>query len=464
MLYNPSVSPERTVYLETFGCQMNKLDSELALQALAGAGFKQTESMHEADLIVFNTCSVREHAEERVRSRLGLLDPKHRGVTKHRKPGSIVAVMGCMAQREGGDLLGRAAGVDLVVGTKQFVELPRLYQEALRSRSREVATDLAEEFRYTRDVRYRSERHRAYVSIMRGCDLRCTFCIVPATRGPEESRPLEDILSEARALAEDGVLEITLLGQTVNSWGKQIPGSPDLADLLARLDEVPGLERVRFLTSHPSFFRNRFFERVRGLRTFMPYVHVPAQSGSNRVLKRMKRLYNVQDYLRMVDEMRAALPQVAIASDWIVGFPGETEDDYRASEDLLRRVRFSQSFVFKYSPRPGTPATRLPDDVPEDEKARRCTALLAVQEEISLAENRARVGSAQSVLVDGASKTNPDRLSGRTPDNRIVVFDSDGGGRLAGTLVTVDITGASANTLYGARSAARQGRRLPIVR
>jgi tRNA-2-methylthio-N6-dimethylallyladenosine synthase len=402
--------------------------------------------MRDADLILFNTCSVREHAEDKVSSRFGLLDPRNPISKSHRKPGAVVAVMGCMAQREGDAILARAPAVDIVVGTKAFLDLPKLWQDAVRSRARRAATDLEGEFEYARDVRYRSERHRAYLSIMRGCDLKCTFCIVPTTRGPEESRPLEEILDEARALAADGVREITLLGQTVNSWGKQLPGSPDLADLLARLDEIAGLARVRFITSHPNFFKNRFFERVRGLRTFMPYVHVPAQSGSDAVLKRMKRLYKVDDYLRMVDEARAAIPDVALASDWIVGFPGETAEDWTKSAELLRRVGFAQSFVFKYSPRPSTPAVRLDDDVPEDEKSRRCTDLLKVQEQISLAQNRARVGSTVEVLVDGASKNNAARFSGRTRDNRIVVFE---GPATEGALATVVIADASPTTLYG---------------
>jgi tRNA-2-methylthio-N6-dimethylallyladenosine synthase len=447
----------KRVYLETFGCQMNKLDSELALQALAGAGFSPTETMSEADLVLFNTCSVREHAEDKVDSRLGLLRIKN-----NKKPGAVVALMGCMAQREGRALLDRQPIVDLVVGTKEFLELPRLYEETRTTRRRRVADDLDREFtEYARDPRFRTDPHRAYVSIMRGCDLNCTYCIVPMTRGPEESRALDEIVRECAALAQDGVREVTLLGQTVNSWGKQLPGSPDLADLLAKLDEIPGLLRVRFITSHPNFFRNDFWNRVKGLRTFCPYIHVPAQSGSDRILKRMKRLYKVDDYRKMVAEARAAIPDIALASDWIVGFPGETEADFQESAQLLEEIGFATSYVFKYSPRPATPAIKLEDDVPEPIKDRRCTALVNAQEARSLAANQRAIGETFEVLVEGASKRNASRLAGRTRDNRIVVFESDTPS-LEGTLVPVTIHEATGHTLYGSPRVPTP-RRLPLA-
>ncbi len=445
---------DKLVYLETFGCQMNKLDSELALQALATSGYRPTEKMGDADLVLFNTCSVREHAEDKVDSRLGLL-----GIKKNKKPGSVVALMGCMAQREGRALLHRQPVVDLVVGTKEFLELPRLVEEARTTGRRRCADDLDREFtEYARDPRFRTDPHRAYVSIMRGCDLDCTYCIVPTTRGPEQSRALEEIVRECRALARDGVKEITLLGQTVNSWGKQLPGAPDLADLLARLDEIPELLRVRFITSHPNFFRNRFWERVSGLRTFCPYIHVPAQHGNDRVLKRMHRLYTVEKYLDVVAEARATIPGIALASDWIVGFPGETEAELEQSLALLERVRFATSYVFKYSPRPGTPATRLEDDVPEKEKDRRCTLLVRAQEKISLEQNKSARGQVFEVLVEGVSKKNETKLSGRTRDNRICVFT--GARELEGRLVGVRVLDATAHTLYGELATSRS---LPLV-
>ena len=452
----------KRVYVETYGCQMNKLDSELAEQALAGAGFSRTEDVRDADLIVLNTCSVRDHAEHRVVSRLGRLKPGGR----ERKDGSVLAVIGCMAQREGEALWKVAPHLDVVAGTKEFVRLPELYERA-RLGERVSALELEGEFEYARDPRYREDPHKAWVTVMRGCDLHCTYCIVPTTRGPEESRPLEQVVHEVEHLVEDGVVEVTLLGQTVNSWGKQLPGSPDLADLLAALDGIPGLLRTRFITSHPNFFQNGFWRRVKGLRTFCPYVHVPAQSGSDRVLKRMTRLYDVARYRDMVAEARAEIPGIALASDWIVGFPGESEADFQHSLDLLREVRFAQSFVFMYSPRPGTPAEqRLADDVPEAEKNRRCNALIDAQEAIMAELHQAQVGRTVEVLVDGSSKTRADRLAGRTRHHELVVFE--GSPALQGRLVQVELERATASTLYGrpvAAPAALAPRRraLPVV-
>lgn len=448
------------VYFETYGCQMNKLDTELAAQALTDAGFEATAQVHDADLIVLNTCSVREHAEHRVVSKLGTLKPG----SKRRKPGSVLALIGCMGQRQGESLFKVAPHLDIVTGTKEFVRLPELYDRVKQHDEKLTALDLKDDFAYTRPAAARSERHRAFVSIMRGCDLHCTYCIVPTTRGPEESRTVRDIYEEVARLVDDGVLEVTLLGQTVNSFGKQLPGSPDLADLLAALDQIAGLERVRFITSHPNFFRNKFWERVRDLRTFCPYVHVPAQHGADRMLKRMARLYDTAKYRDMVREAREAIPDLALASDWITGFPTETEAEHQASIDFLREIRFHQSFVFKYSPRPDTPSERrMEDDVPREVKARRCNELLAAQDEISHALYQAKIGSREEVLVDGPSKSNPDTLSGRTKDNMIVILEGDAS--LAGRLVPVTIDKATPHTLYGTLAGDPSPRRrsLPVV-
>lgn len=458
----------KRAYVETYGCQMNKLDSELAEQALVEAGFERSEDPSDADLVVLNTCSVREHAEHRVVSRLGRLKPG----SPLRKPGSVLALVGCMGQREGEKLFSIAPHLDIVTGTKEFVRLPELYEQAQTGRKRLTAVDLSDEFDYTRDPKFRADRHKAFVSIMRGCDLHCTYCIVPTTRGVEESRPMNLVVDEVRRLVDDGVVEVTLLGQTVNSWGKQLPGAPDLADLLAALDELPGLLRTRFITSHPNFFRNDFWARVRDLRTFCPFIHVPAQSGSDRILKRMARLYTTAEYRDMVAEARASIPDVALASDWIVGFPGETDDDHAASRAFLREVGFAQSFVFKYSPRPETPSERrFEDDVSDEAKDFRCNDLLAVQDELAAAQSAREVGRTLEVLVDGPSKTNETRLSGRTRRNKIVVFE--GPAHLAGRLVPVTIVEATTQTLYGnvadrpaedaAPTAPSAPRRLPVV-
>jgi tRNA-2-methylthio-N6-dimethylallyladenosine synthase len=448
------------VYFETYGCQMNKLDTELAAQSLTDAGFETTEQVQDADLIVLNTCSVREHAEHRVVSKLGTLKPG----SKRRKNGSVLALIGCMGQRQGESLFKVAPHLDIVTGTKEFVRLPELYDEVKRHERKLTALDLSDDFAYTRPAAARSERHRAFVSIMRGCDLHCTYCIVPTTRGPEESRTVRDVYEEVSRLVGDGVIEVTLLGQTVNSFGKQLPGSPDLADLLGALDQIEGLERVRFITSHPNFFQNKFWERVRDLRTFCPYVHVPAQHGADRMLKRMARMYDTATYREMVAEAREAIPHLSLASDWITGFPTETEEEHQASLNFLREIRFHQSFVFKYSPRPSTPSERrMADDVPTEVKSRRCNELLKAQDAISHELYQARIGGLEEVLVDGPSKSNAARLSGRTKDNLIVILE--GGAELVGRLVPVTIDKATPHTLYGtlAGEPAPRRRSLPLA-
>jgi tRNA-2-methylthio-N6-dimethylallyladenosine synthase len=456
-----STRVSKRAYVETYGCQMNKLDSELAEQALAEGGFARTDEVSEADLIVLNTCSVREHAEHRVVSRLGRLKPGG----PLRKDGAVLALIGCMGQREGERLFEVAPHLDIVTGTKEFVRLPALYDEVRARGQRLAALDLADDFEYARDPRFRSEKHKAFVSIMRGCDLHCTYCIVPTTRGKEESRALNDIVDEVRRLVDDGVVEVTLLGQTVNSWGKQLPGAPDLADLIAALDGLTGLLRTRFITSHPNFFQNGFWERARGLRTFCPFIHVPAQHGSDRVLKRMARMYTSDRYRAMVADARAAIPDVALASDWIVGFPGETDADHAKSCELLREVGFAQSFVFKYSPRPGTPSElHLDDDVPDAVKDARLADLNAIQDEVAAAQSQEDVGRTLEVLVDGPSKNDQAHLAGRTRRNKIVILD--GPAHLTGRLVPVTIESATTQTLYGrvADHPAEERRLLPVVR
>ena len=454
----PAVAADKLVYFETYGCQMNQLDSELAQQSLSAAGFATTADVERADLIVLNTCSVRDHAEHRVISRLGRLKQG----SPLRKDGAVLAVMGCMAQRQGEAIFKVAPQVDVIAGTQDFVRLPELYRDVKARAGQLVATELGEDFEYAREPGFRSERHRAYVSVMRGCDLSCTYCIVPTTRGPEQSKPLGVVVDEVRRLVDDGVVEVTLLGQTVNSWGKQLPGSPDLADLLGALDSLEGLERTRFITSHPNFFQNGFWERVRGLRTFCPYIHVPLQHGANRVLKRMARLYTIERYREMAAEARAAVPDLQLASDWIVGFPGETEADHEQSKAALAELGFYQSYVFKYSPRPNTPSERrMNDDVPKADKDRRCNELLRIQTDLSQAYNDADVGKTLEVLVDGPSKKDASKLHGRSRLNRVVIFE--GPSRLAGRAVPIQIERASAHALYGVLADRPAERKLPVV-
>ena len=442
----PIVDPgDLKVFVETYGCQMNKLDTELVLGALAEDGYQPTTLSREADLILVNTCSIREHAEERVYSRLGMLRFK-----KHRKPGALLGVIGCMAQRERENIFRRAPHVNLVVGPREVLTIPQLLRTIKNRRAsamRATALELDTEFRYRRDIRVRPDPHQAFVSIMHGCDMRCTFCIVPYTRGNEQSRPVCDIVGEVERLVDDGVREITLLGQTVNSYGKGLDGNPTLADLLEALNQIEDLWRIRYITSHPALFPKDYFARIRDLPRVCRSVHAPAQHGSDRILKRMKRMYTTADYMRFVDRARDAIPDIAIASDFIVGFPGETESEFQATVAMIHQVGFSQSFIFKYSERPGTPSSRLTDDVSEVDKKRRNNLLLVAQNEVSERLLSAKIGQDVEVLINGPSKKDPSRPSGRSGDHRIVILDS-GSDVGAGDLVLARVHTASAVTLY----------------
>jgi tRNA-2-methylthio-N6-dimethylallyladenosine synthase len=429
-----------TVYLESFGCQMNKLDSELLLGSLRREGYLLAASDEEADVILLNTCSVREHAEEKVFSRAGLLK---------RRRAAVIGVIGCMARNHQAGIVERLPHVNLVCGPRQFGAIPRLIGEIRRTGQRRVVTEeFDDEFLDpTHAEELRDTPFQAYVKVMEGCDLACAFCIVPRVRGAEVSRPPEAIVEEVRRLAAEGVVEVTLLGQTVNSYGKGLRPRIDLAGLLARLHEIEGIRRLRFITSHPSFVRRSLVEALRDLPRVCKYLHIPPQSGSDRVLAAMKRGYTRARYLALVEELRAEVPALELAGDFIVGFPGETEEEFEQTAELMERVRFQNSFVFKYSPRPGTAAAGLPDDVPEADKRRRNARLLEIQKRHSEGRNAALVGRTLEVLVEGPSKTNPERLTGRTDTHRIAVFEGPAG--LAGRFVGVTIEEVTGTTLYG---------------
>jgi tRNA-2-methylthio-N6-dimethylallyladenosine synthase len=428
------------VYLESYGCQMNKLDNELILGSLLRRGYVLTDSDAEADVVLLNTCAVREHAEEKVFSRAGALK---------RCGARVIGVIGCMAQHRQAEIVARLPHVNLVVGPRRFGALPRLIDEIRRTGLAHVETEeFDDEFLEPAHAEaLRETPFQAYVKVMEGCDLSCAFCIVPRVRGAEVSRPPEEILDEIRRLADQGVVEVTLLGQTVNSYGKGLRPRTDLAALLRRVHEIEGIRRIRFITSHPSFVRRPLIEALRDLPRVCKYLHFPAQSGSNRVLERMRRGYTRERYLALVEELRAEAAGLELASDFIVGFPGETPRDADETADLMERVRFQNAFVFKYSPRPGTEAARLADDVPEPEKQRRHARLLEIQRRVSQERNRALIGAALEVLVEGPSKQNALRLVGRTDTNRIVVFE--GPPEWAGRFVRVRIDEATATTLYG---------------
>jgi tRNA-2-methylthio-N6-dimethylallyladenosine synthase len=438
------VTPRR-LWIETYGCQMNVLDSELIAGRMKKEGYELTEDRNEADLLLFNTCSVREHAEERAMSNAGSLKS-----LKRRRPDAIVGVVGCAAQNLKDGIFDRLPHVQLIVGPRRFGAIPRLVEEIRKTGLRRIAVeDCDDEFIDGAEVdSARETPFKAFVKAMEGCDLSCAFCIVPTTRGGEVSRAPETIVDEVKRLADSGVVEVTLLGQTIDSYGKGLKPAIDLGGLIRRVHEVEGIRRIRFITSHPSFMREPIIEALRDLPKACKYVHMPAQSGSDAVLKRMRRGYTVARYLSLVDRLRERVPGVEIASDFIVGFPGETAEDFQATLDLSRRVRFQNAFVFQYSPRPGTDAAELADDVPEDEKGRRNRELLALQEGISREKNAERVGKRLEILVDGPSKNNPRRQAGRTDTNQIVHFEAERD--LRGRFAEVEILSSTALTLFGA--------------
>jgi tRNA-2-methylthio-N6-dimethylallyladenosine synthase len=461
-----SPAPKKKLYIETVGCQMNLLDSELVVAKLRQEGYELTDDIGQADAILYNTCSVRQHAEDKIYSALGRIKR-----IKERKPDVAIGVLGCMAQKDQSEIFRRAPQVDIVVGPGQLARVPELLagvgsgagprlavSRARRDGSLEAVAASFETYDADREPAMRPTAFQAFVRVMMGCDKFCTYCVVPAVRGPEQSRPPEAILAEVRLLAGQGVKEITFLGQTVNSYRfRRGEGrSWRLADLLAAAHEVEGLERIKFLTNFPNDMTDDLLQAVRDLPKVARYLHVPAQSGCDEILKRMKRMYTVASYEEMLARVRQTIPGVAVSSDFIVGFCGESEASFRRTTELVERSRFKNSFIFKYSARQGTKAAQLyADDVPEAVKKRRNHELLALQTAISLEDNRRWIGRVVEVLVEGPSRATTrrdgwdgdDQLTGRTTCDRIVVFA--GPERLVGHPVRVVVEDASAVTLFG---------------
>jgi len=448
----------------TFGCQMNKYDSLLAEGRFCKAGYATTDRIDEADVVLFNTCSVRDHAEERTYSWLGELKR-----AKEKRPDLVVGVMGCMAQRVGEEIFSRAGHVDLVAGTRQFASLPALVDQVLDSRTagqraRVVALGMDDELSLDRSGEPWPGGLHAYLTVMRGCDLNCTYCIVPTVRGRVLSYPIEHLVREARGYVEQGARAITLLGQTVNSYGEDVPapaagerrwsgrqGRPGLADLLRELQQVDGLERIRLITAHPSYVTEALAEALRDCDKCERFLPLPAQSGSDTVLRAMKRGYTTELYRRRMEMLRARVPDVELGSDWIVGFPGETDADFHASEAFLSEQGFAVNYVFKYSPRPGTGAAeRLADDVPEDVKKERNQRMLRRSEESALKRHSAHVGSVRRAFVESTSDRGPGVVLGRTQHGLAVSFA--GGDDLLGRTVDVRIESATAFGLSGSRA------------
>ena len=421
---------------------MNKLDGEAVAGQLLEAGYVETHDLDDADVILIATCSVRQHAEDKVWSLLGTL---RRRKAKH--PELVIAVTGCMAQRERDAIFRRMPHVDIVCGTMQLDRLPALIADARDRGEHLLAVADGGAARVPRIVERRPNRFQAYVGVMRGCDNFCAYCIVPYVRGREHSRPPGEIVAEVEALAADGCKEVTLLGQNVNSYGRTLDEDVTLADLLRRLDPIEGIERIRFVTSHPKDATDELFQAMADLPSVCPHIHMPAQAGSNRILELMSRRYTREHYLGLIVRARELVPGIEIASDFIVGFPGETDDEFEQTVGLVRRAEFQQCFIFKYSPREGTAASKLPDDVPWEEKRRRNRLLLDVQEAVMRRRQAAMVGERLEVLVEGTSSRDAAKLIGRSPANHIVAFPGDPG--LAGQTVMVEVVDSTPLTLFG---------------
>ncbi len=420
------------IYIETYGCQMNVSDSELMLGVLSREGYVRTDDPAVADVMLVNTCAVRDHAEQRVLGRMGELK-------RHKRPGDVLGVVGCMAQRLGPTLLERVPQVDLVIGPDGYRGLPELIARA-RGGERAAQVDFKSWEHYEDVPPVRGDRFSAFVTVQRGCDYRCTFCIVPMTRGPERSRKLADVVSEVTRLAESGTTEVTLLGQTVNSYHD---GERDFADLLRAVGAVPGLRRVRFTSPYPTDFTPRVLDAMAATPTVCEHVHLPVQSGSSRVLKRMLRRYDRGRFLEVVAALRQAVPGIALTTDIIVGFPGETEEEFQETLSLVAAVAFDDAYTFKYSVREGTPAVRLKDHVGDDVQAERLERLIALVRAGARRKNIGLVGTTHEVLVEGRAKRGG-MLQARTRTNKVALVD--GPDEWMGTYQRVRFTGTTGST------------------
>lgn len=437
----------KKLYIRTFGCQMNEYDSDKMADVLAaGEELVKTDNPEEADVILFNTCSVREKAQEKVFHDLGRV--KH---LKQSNPKLIIGVGGCVASQEGEAIIARAPYVDVVFGPQTLHRLPELIAAKKESGKSQVDISFPENEKFDALPPARVDGASAFVSIMEGCSKFCTYCIVPYTRGDEIYRPLGDVLAEIAGLTEQGVREITLLGQNVNAWRAPVePGSDEMADfafLLECVHEIPGVERIRYTTSHPREMTQRVFDAYTRLPKLVSHLHLPVQSGSDRVLAAMKRGYTILEYKSVVRKLRAARPDLSLSTDFIVGFPGETEADFEATMKLIDELKFDASFSFVFSRRPGTPAAEMHDDTPEKLKLERLARLQKRIDELASEVSASMVGSTQRVLVEGRSKKDPGELAARTDNNRVVNFK--GNPRQIGHFINVKITAALPHSLRG---------------
>jgi len=436
------------VYIRTFGCQMNEYDSARMAELLREShGLEPTDDPERADVLILNTCSVREKAQEKVFSQLGCWRE-----WKLARPELLIGVGGCVASQEGDAILARAPYVDVVFGPQTLHRLPAMLEQARRRRAPAVDVSFPEIEKFDHLPPPRSDGVRAFVSVMEGCSKYCTFCVVPYTRGEEFSRPFDDVIEEVRALAAQGVREVNLLGQNVNAYrGAMADGDEaDLALLINYVASIDGIDRIRFTTSHPAEFSDSLIEAFGEVPALVDHLHLPVQSGSDRILALMKRGYGADDYRERIARLRTLRPDISLSSDFIVGFPGESGEDFQRTMDLIEDIGFDLSFSFLYSARPGTPAAELPDDVPLEVKRERLRLLQARIADNAQRISRRMVGTVQSVLVDGLSRKDPRQVAGRTENNRVVNFD--GGAALIGRFVDVEITEALPNSLRGRRT------------
>ena len=435
----------KKLYLQTYGCQMNQYDSERIAQLMGRMDYESTDHVETADLVILNTCSVRDRAEQKVYSALGRWKE-----LKEQRAGVIIGVGGCVAQQEGANLLKRLPHLDLVFGTHNIHKLPQMVEQVQASRSRPVETAFYRQPSYMEDPRSRTEVQgaKAFVTIMQGCNKVCSFCIVPHVRGREVSRPSARIVDEIESLVRHGAKEVMLLGQNVNSYGKTSPSEISFAELLGRVNKIDGLQRIRFTTSHPQDLSLELIEAFATLDKLCEHLHLPVQSGADSVLSRMRRGYTRDEYLARINRLRRRCPNVALSTDIIVGFPGETAAEFADTLEMLKQVEYDEIFSFMYSPRPQTVSAKIyDDDVDGELKKARLQQVQSLQREISLRKNRASIGNVEEILVDGKSRLKHGQIMGRTRANRIV--NLAGEETLVGSLLPVRIIGATANSLIG---------------
>ena len=418
---------------------MNFADTELVMGILKNQGYVMAKEINDANVILLNTCSIRDNAEQKIYARL-----EHLRGNKRRKPGTVIGILGCMAERLRKNLIEEKKIVDLVVGPDEYRRLPEFIDSAFAG-EKGIGVKLSRTETYDDIIPYREDGLNAWISVMRGCDKFCTFCVVPFTRGRERSRSLDSIVSEIKQLSERGFREVTLLGQNVNSY---LDGTNDFADLLAASAKVDRSIRVRFTTSHPQDLSEKLLNTIAGHSNICNYIHLPVQSGSNRILDLMNRTYTIEHYLNLIDNARRIIPGVSFSTDIISGFPTETDGDHLMTLDVMRKVRYDGAYMFKYSPREGTKAFEMNDDVTEEVKAKRLNDIIDLQHQISFEINDSQIGTEEIILVEGSSKKSDDFFAGRTDTNKIVVFPH-GDGIAVGDYVRVKINRATSGTLFG---------------